>query len=53
MCAWNEQEIVILGGITYEDFDDDDEFLGDAWVLDARNDTMRQILEPCESSLKF
>ena len=40
--------MIILGGI-----DDDYEILSDGWVLDSRNDTMRQVIKPSESSLKF
>ena len=46
--AWNKQEIVILGGI-----DNDRRILGDGWVLDTKDDTLRQVLHPCENSLKF
>ena len=35
-CAWNNQEIVILGG-----FDAETEDLDDGWVLDTRTDTLR------------
>ena len=46
--AWNEREIVILGGKGSNHNN-----LGDGWVFDTINDTMRQVLHPAANSLKF
>ena len=45
-CAWSDQEIVILGG-----YDEEDECLGDGWVLDTRSDTLRQVICPTTNTL--
>ena len=47
-CAWNKREIIILGGN-----DEDEQDLGDGWVLDLRTDTLKKVIEPSENSLKF
>ena len=46
--AWNEREIVILGGI-----DSNRNYLGDGWVFDSTNHTFRQVIYPVANSLKI
>ena len=48
LCAWNEREIVLVGGIN-----EDGDALSDGWVLETRTDTLRQIIYPSFDSLKF
>ena len=45
--------MVILGGKTYEVGEVGGKFLSDVWVLDSSNDTLRQVIQPTENSLKF
>ena len=45
-CALNDRELVILGG-------NNDETLSDAWILDSKDDTMRQVIQPTANSLQF
>ena len=46
--AWNKREIVILGGK-----DNNRNKLGDGWVLDSTNDTLKQVIYPVANSLKI
>ena len=46
--AWNEREIVILGGK-----DSNRNKLGDGWVFDSTNHTFRQVIYPAANSLKI
>ena len=43
MCALNEHEIIILGGLD----------LDDGYLLDTRTDTLREVIEPYENSPKL
>ena len=40
-CAWNEHELVVLGGAINAQ-----EYFNDKWVFDSRTETMRQIIQP-------
>ena len=44
-CAWNEREIVILGGGV-----GNEKVLRDGWVFDSKTETMRQVIQPTASS---
>ena len=47
-CAWNEQEMVFLGGLNQRC-----KHISDGWVLDARTETIRQVVQPSDNSIKF
>ena len=38
-CAWNEQEIVVLGGRNFLN-----EYLRERWVFDVRSETIKQVI---------